>query len=60
MTQKDLITWFGYIKALNKPQTHDNFIESEDRHELVRLNHLVMELAHDVHNRNMVGDLKFN
>jgi hypothetical protein len=57
MTQKELITWFRYIKAINKPQTHDNYMENEDKQELIYLNHRVMEMAHDVHNKNMLNSL---
>jgi len=57
MTQQQLITWFKYIKALNKPQTHDNFMENEDKWELVRLNYLIMEICHDIHNKNMFNEL---
>lgn len=57
MTQKDLMTWFRYIKALNKPQTYDNYLENEDKRELVRLNHLVLELADEIHNKNMLNIL---
>lgn len=56
MTKNELITWFKYVKALNKPQTYDSFLEIEDRHELLRLNHLVMELSHNIHNNNMLNN----
>jgi hypothetical protein len=53
MTQKELIYWFRYSKDLKK----GTFLEREDIQELIRLNHLVMEIAHKIHNDNMLNNL---
>jgi len=52
MTQKELIYWFRYSKELKA----GTFMEREDYREVVRLNHLVMGIAHEIHNNNMLTD----
>ena len=49
LTKKELDTWFKYQKALK----NGAYFEREDKRELLRLNHLVMEASHAVHNENM-------
>jgi hypothetical protein len=51
MTQKELIYWFRYSKDLKK----GTFMEREDYRKIIRLNHLVMEIAHEIHNNNMLN-----
>ena len=56
MTQKELIIWHRYIKTLRTlgPVGQIDGMEKEDYRELLRLNFLVMELAHKIHNDNML------
>lgn len=51
MKKSDLDNWYKYIKALK----NDWHFEPEDKREFVRLNHLVMEQCHRVHNDNMLS-----
>ena len=67
MTKKELDTWFKYLKAYKITQKNGNnavdtmngvYMEREDYQELIRLNHLVMELSHEIHNDNMMDLVK--
>ena len=49
MTKKELDTWYKWYKQYK----NGYHMSDSDWHELVRLNHLVMESCHDVHNKNM-------
>ena len=49
MKKSELDIWYKYQKALDCSE----FLEKEDMRELIRLNHLVMEVAHKIHNDNM-------
>lgn len=51
MTKKELDIWYKYTKALK----NGDYMEKEDYRELIRLNHLVMEASHEIHNKNMLG-----
>lgn len=42
---------------LYKQLVNGYHLSEEDKKELVRLNHLVMEATHKVHNDNMLGQL---
>lgn len=50
MTLQDLLSW----QILS--QIDENKITKPDHQELIRLNYLVMEEAHKVHNNNMMKD----
>lgn len=51
MKKQDLDNWYKLWKQYN----NGYHMEKSDWSELVRLNHLVMETSHDVHNENMIG-----
>jgi hypothetical protein len=51
MTKKELDIWYKYIIAIK----NDWHFEPEDTKELLRLNHLVMEASHKIHNDNMLS-----
>lgn len=51
MTREELNIWYRYQKALK----NGDYLENEDKKELVRLNHLVMEASHEIHNNNMLS-----
>lgn len=54
MTIKELQEWHKWYRQYkNGYHMSDN-----DKQELIRLNYLVMELTHEVHNDNMMGLLK--
>ena len=54
MKQQDLNDWY----KLHKQVVNGYHMEKSDKLELVRLNHLVMEAAHKIHNDNMLKDRK--
>lgn len=57
MTKKELNTWFMYCKQIR----NGYHMSDSDYRELISLNHSVMEIAHGIHNDNMLGiraDLK--
>jgi hypothetical protein len=50
MTKKDLNNWYTLrIQFIN-----GYHMEPWEWQELIRLNHLVMEATHDIHNKNML------
>ena len=51
MKKSELDIWYKYLKALK----NDWHFEPEDKREFIRLNHLVMEQAHRIHNDNMLS-----
>mgnify|MGYP001611459344 CR=1 FL=1 len=52
MKKKELSVWYRYIKALQQGK----YLEKEDKRELIRLNHLVIEASHKIHNDNMINN----
>lgn len=50
MTQKELLEWH----TLQKQVKNGYHMERWDWQELTRLNHQVMEMAHEIHNKNMI------
>ena len=54
MSKAELDQWYRLQNEYaNNPEEMDNWTHME----LVRLNHLVMALAHNVHNDNMMGGI---
>ena len=51
MTTKELKQWHSLIKTIKAGEK----LDASDYQELLRLNYLVMELAHFIHNDNMLG-----
>ncbi len=54
MTQKELELWFSYMLTIEAGEK----LGHSDYSELLRLNHKVMELAHKIHNKNMLKEDK--
>ena len=54
MTKKELDKWYLLYRQ-HKIKVAGYFMDNSDYIELVRLNHLVMELCHEVHNENMLA-----
>ena len=52
MTDKEIKQW----TLLYKQVKNGYHMEKNDWRELVRLNHLIMEASHDIHNKNMLSD----
>jgi hypothetical protein len=50
MTKKELLDWYN----LKKQVDNGYHMEKSDWQELIRLNHLVMEASHKIHNDNML------
>ena len=50
MTEKEVLKWFNLITTAKT----GNKLDYYDYSELLRLNYLVMELSHDIHNKNML------
>lgn len=50
MTKKELDIWYKYTIAVK----NDWHFEPEDTREMIRLNHLVMEIADKIHNSHMM------
>lgn len=50
MTEQNLIDWFVLVKQVK----NGYYLSDNDRQELLRLNHLVMEQAHKIHNDSML------
>lgn len=50
MTKKELQEWFVLYKQVN----NGHQMEKSDWVKLVRLNHLIMETSHEIHNKNML------
>lgn len=54
MTNKELLEW----KMLVNQHKNGYHLSDSDIGELIRLNHLVMEVSHKIHNANMLNFLK--
>lgn len=52
MTKKELNEWYMYHKQIK----NGYHMSKSDYQELIRLNHRVMEIAHEIHNKNMLDD----
>ena len=52
MKKQELNDWY----KLNKQMINGYHLSSSDWSELARLNHLVMEASHKIHNDNMLQD----
>ena len=50
----DIMEWINQYKQYK----NGYHMSDSDIKELVRLNHLVMEATHEIHNKNMLNDLK--
>jgi hypothetical protein len=48
-TKADLEKWYELILQVN----NGYHMEKSDNEELIRLNHLIMESCHDIHNESM-------
>lgn len=53
MKKKEIDIWFKYQKALK----NEEYFEPEDKREFLRINFLIMEEAHKIHNDNMLNIL---
>ena len=51
MTKKDIDKWFTLYRQVK----NGYHMEKIDWQELIRLNHLIMEASHEIHNKNMLG-----
>lgn len=51
MKKEELELWFSYMLTIGAGEK----LGYSDYSELLRLNHKVMELAHKIHNDNMLG-----
>jgi hypothetical protein len=52
MTKSDLNEWY----KLREQLINGWYLSESDKQELIRLNHLVMEACHKIHNDNMLKD----
>lgn len=53
ITKQQLNEWLLYYN-----QTKNGYhMSKNDYHEFIRLNHLIMETTHDIHNHNMTKNL---
>lgn len=50
LPQEEFHQWY----ALREQAANDGDLSNSDKSELIRLNHLVMEAAHEIHNANML------
>jgi len=50
MTKKELDTWYMYLKQVK----NGYHMSASDLQEQTRLNHLVMEICHGIHNGHMI------
>lgn len=55
MDTKELLEQWG---KLNSQYENGYHLSDHDKHELVRLNHLLMEKVHKIHNDNMLQGIK--
>jgi hypothetical protein len=53
MTKEELIKWFDLLQLVTKSGYK---LDKNDYSELLRLNHLVMEASHEIHNKNMLDN----
>ncbi len=54
MTQKELTQWY----ELRQQVVNGWHMSDQDKQDLIRLNHLVMEASHKIHNDNMISKEK--
>jgi hypothetical protein len=54
ISKKELNKWF----TLTLQVKNGYHLSSQDKTELLQLNYKVMETAHDIHNKNMLNNLK--
>lgn len=54
MTKKELNEWFTLVKMIEKRKE----LYNSGYEKLINLNYSVMEMAHNIHNKNMMEDLK--
>lgn len=52
MTKEELNEWYSLISIIKAGVK----LNASDCSELLRLNHLVMEMSHYIHNDNMLGN----
>ena len=52
-TKEELDQWYKYILQVN----NGYHMAEHDVKDLLRLNHIIMESCHDIHNKNMLGSL---
>ena len=53
MNQKELNQW----KMLANQVKNGYHLSNQDKTDLLRLNHQVMKISHDIHNKNMLNNL---
>lgn len=51
MTKEDLLKWYDFCQQI----VNGWHMSDSDKKELIRLNHLVMEASHMIHNDNMLN-----
>jgi len=51
MNIKIISQWLKLVKQYS----NGYYLSESDKRELLRLNHLIMELSHKIHNDNMLG-----
>jgi len=54
ITNKELLEWLKWYRQYN----NSYHMSENDWKELVRLNHLVLDMTHEVHNEDMLKDRK--
>jgi len=52
-TAKDFSKWYPLWQQL----VNGWHLSDSDKNELLQLNHRLMEICHDIHNKNMLGQL---
>lgn len=57
MTNEELKQWESFYIRYKNVEGNKRPLEKNDWTNFVRLNHLVMEATHDIHNKNMLGDM---
>jgi len=53
MKKDELNEWYKWLKQYE----NGYHLSENDKRELLRLNHIVMEKVHKIHNENMLGEL---
>lgn len=54
ISKSDLQEWDTLLDQLR----NGYHLSDSDKHELIRLNHLIIETSHDIHNINMIAGLE--
>lgn len=54
ISKEDLTNWY----TLREQLVNAWHLSAGDKSELIRLNHLVMEASQEIHNKNMLDDIK--